>query len=73
MPSDAHLHHQGDDDDGVGRVVSPRRHNDVHGARKHQLAIYQVETPEHGRNKLQAQCYRFYGNGVGSNLASITV
>jgi hypothetical protein len=54
-------------------MVSPRRHNDVHGAREHQLAIYQVETPEHGRNKLQAQCYRFYGNCVGSNLASITV
>jgi hypothetical protein len=54
-------------------VVSPRRHDDVHGSREHQLAIDQVETPEHGRNKLQAQRYRFYSNSVGRNLAITTV
>lgn len=73
MARDAHLHHQGNDDDGVGRVISPRRHDDVHGSREHQFSIDHVENPEHGRNKLRAQYYRFYGRGAGRNLANTKV
>jgi len=73
MARDAHLHHQGDDDDRVGRVVSPRWHDDVHGFWEHQLAIDHVETPEHGWNKLRAQCYRFYSKGAIKNLANTKV
>jgi hypothetical protein len=54
-------------------VVCPRRHDDVHGSREHQLAIDHVETPEHGRNKLRAQCYRFYRKDAGRYLANTTV